>query len=405
MTMGLLAEEKRTGTIEVLLTMPLQGLRGDPRQVPRRARAARACCCCCTLPYPISVATLGKLDWGPVMRGLPRGAAAGRGDARDRRAGLELDREPADRVLHAPAMICFAFWIVGALPAVRAAGAGLGARVDLVRLPLREHAARRDRLARRHLLPLDDRLQPRAGVPVAREPALELKPWRCANKPASRVNPPLFLLVLGAHPGAAQRARRVRRERCAPTPPRPRLFSLSTGSKRLADEPRGSAWRSARTSARTCRRRTTRSSRYVRDLLAEYRDASSGKITLRVHRSPRPTKRSRRPSATASTRVQDQKLEADSFSVQEGYRGISFQYLGDTKAIARVDTTEGLEYEITQIDQAADRREDRDRRARRPRGRRPWRKGLTVAQAVPADLRAEGGQGRPGDPDGRSRRC
>ena len=46
MTMGLLAEEKRTGTIEVLLTMPLQRHAGHPRQVPGRARPVRRCCCC-----------------------------------------------------------------------------------------------------------------------------------------------------------------------------------------------------------------------------------------------------------------------------------------------------------------------------------------------------------------------
>jgi ABC-type uncharacterized transport system involved in gliding motility auxiliary subunit len=47
--------------------------------------------------------------------------------------------------------------------------------------------------------------------------------------------------------------------------------------------------------------------------------------------------------------VQDQKLEQDSFSVHEGFRGVAFRYLGDTRAIAQVDDTDGLEYEITQI--------------------------------------------------------
>jgi ABC-type uncharacterized transport system involved in gliding motility auxiliary subunit len=34
--------------------------------------------------------------------------------------------------------------------------------------------------------------------------------------------------------------------------------------------------------------------------------------------------------------------------VHEGYRGISFHYLGDTKSIKHIDSTDGLEYEITQ---------------------------------------------------------
>ena len=41
-------------------------------------------------------------------------------------------------------------------------------------------------------------------------------------------------------------------------------------------------------------------------------------------------------------------LFRSSFTVHEGFRGISFHYLGDTKAIGRVDTLEGLEYEVTQ---------------------------------------------------------
>ena len=47
--------------------------------------------------------------------------------------------------------------------------------------------------------------------------------------------------------------------------------------------------------------------------------------------------------------MQDQKLEADSFSVHEGYRGVAFHYMGDVKALKHVDTTEGLEYEVTQL--------------------------------------------------------
>jgi len=88
--------------------------------------------------------------------------------------------------------------------------------------------------------------------------------------------------------------------------------------------------------------------RYVRDLLAEYRDASNGKISLRVVH-PQTDEDKQAAERDNVVRVQDQKLESDSFSVQEGYRGLAFHYLGDTRAIPHVDDTDGLEYQITQI--------------------------------------------------------
>lgn len=68
MTMGLLAEEKRTGTIEVLLTMPLR----DAEVVVGKflgALGLLVVLVALTLPYPISVAMLGRLDLGPVATG------------------------------------------------------------------------------------------------------------------------------------------------------------------------------------------------------------------------------------------------------------------------------------------------------------------------------------------------
>jgi ABC-type uncharacterized transport system involved in gliding motility auxiliary subunit len=125
-----------------------------------------------------------------------------------------------------------------------------------------------------------------------------------------------------------------------------KVFSLSQGSKRLAssldDQMEIRAYFSAELPPPF-----NAMGRYVRDLLAEYRDASGGKIVLRVI-SPKTDEEKQAAERDGVTRVADQKLESDSFSVQEGYRGISFHYLGETKALARVDTTEGLEYSITQ---------------------------------------------------------
>lgn len=68
LTMGLIAEEKRTGTIELLLTMPVtdrQVLLGKYLGV----LAFFSVLIALTFPYAITVATLGPLDWGPVFSG------------------------------------------------------------------------------------------------------------------------------------------------------------------------------------------------------------------------------------------------------------------------------------------------------------------------------------------------
>ena len=68
LTMGLLAEEKRTGTIELLITMPVteaEVILGKFLGV----LGLFGVLLLLTLPYPISVASLGNLDWGPVISG------------------------------------------------------------------------------------------------------------------------------------------------------------------------------------------------------------------------------------------------------------------------------------------------------------------------------------------------
>lgn len=68
LTMGLIAEEKRSGTIELLLTMPVtdrEVLLGKYLGV----LAFFGVLIALTFPYAITVATLGPLDWGPVFTG------------------------------------------------------------------------------------------------------------------------------------------------------------------------------------------------------------------------------------------------------------------------------------------------------------------------------------------------
>jgi ABC-type uncharacterized transport system involved in gliding motility auxiliary subunit len=125
------------------------------------------------------------------------------------------------------------------------------------------------------------------------------------------------------------------------------LFSLSSGSKRLASTLKDRMEIVAYFSPDLPPPHNA-TERYVRDLLLEYKDSSKGKIALRfVH----PEKDEDKQAAERDnvSRVQDQKLESDSFSVHEGYRGLAFHYLGDTRSIAQIDDTDGLEYEITQI--------------------------------------------------------
>src|SRR5689334_4808787 len=111
MTMGLLAEEKRTGTIELLLTMPLK----DTEVVIGKFLGAFGLLCVLlllTLPYPISASTLGKLDWGPVITSylavlLEGGAMLA--------IGLLASSWTENQLIafFSGGMLCFAFWIVG----------------------------------------------------------------------------------------------------------------------------------------------------------------------------------------------------------------------------------------------------------------------------------------------------
>jgi ABC-2 type transport system permease protein len=68
MSMGLIAEERRSGTLELLITMPVR----EAEVILGKYLASLgllAVLLFCTLPYPFSVWTLGNLDWGPVITG------------------------------------------------------------------------------------------------------------------------------------------------------------------------------------------------------------------------------------------------------------------------------------------------------------------------------------------------
>lgn len=109
-TMGLLAEEKRTGTMEVLLTMPLR----DTEVIVGKFLGAVGLLLvlmALTLPYPMSVHALGRLDWGPVWTGyfavFLQGAAM-------IAIGVLCSSYTDNQLIafFSAGMISFAFWIV-----------------------------------------------------------------------------------------------------------------------------------------------------------------------------------------------------------------------------------------------------------------------------------------------------
>jgi ABC-2 type transport system permease protein len=67
-TMGLIAEERRSGTLELLITLPVR----DWEVILGKYLAALSLLVTIlllTLPYPFSVSSLGNLDWGTVWTG------------------------------------------------------------------------------------------------------------------------------------------------------------------------------------------------------------------------------------------------------------------------------------------------------------------------------------------------
>lgn len=66
--MGTIAEEKRTGTMEILITMPVR----DAEVVIGKflgALSLYAVLVALTIPQVLTVSSLGDLDWGPVLTG------------------------------------------------------------------------------------------------------------------------------------------------------------------------------------------------------------------------------------------------------------------------------------------------------------------------------------------------
>ncbi|HEX5660893.1 MAG TPA: Gldg family protein [Polyangiales bacterium] len=126
-----------------------------------------------------------------------------------------------------------------------------------------------------------------------------------------------------------------------------KLFSLSDGSKRavqqLDDQLEITAY-----FTKDLPPPFNATERYVRDILDEYQAASKGKLKIRFINPEDDDTRQEAESAGVQ-KVAHQKIENDAVSVVEGYRGITFSYLGETKALGAIQGTEGLEYDITEM--------------------------------------------------------
>jgi gliding-associated putative ABC transporter substrate-binding component GldG len=126
-----------------------------------------------------------------------------------------------------------------------------------------------------------------------------------------------------------------------------KLFSLSEGSKRavqkLDDQLEITAY-----FTKDLPPPFNATERYVRDILDEYQAAAKGKLKV-TFVNPEDDDTRQEAEAAGVQKVAHQKIDNDAVSVVEGYRGITFSYLGETKALGAIQGTEGLEYDITEM--------------------------------------------------------
>ncbi|MCB9666773.1 MAG: ABC transporter permease subunit [Myxococcales bacterium] len=110
MTMGSLAEERGRGTLELLITMPIR----DWQVIVGKFFAAFslfAIMLAVTFVYPLSVSTLGNLDWGPVFTGYLALALQG---AAMLSIGLLASSWTENQLIafFIGIALCFAFWFI-----------------------------------------------------------------------------------------------------------------------------------------------------------------------------------------------------------------------------------------------------------------------------------------------------
>jgi gliding-associated putative ABC transporter substrate-binding component GldG len=90
-------------------------------------------------------------------------------------------------------------------------------------------------------------------------------------------------------------------------------------------------------------------SRYVRDLLDEYRTYSNGKLRFEAY-DPGADKKIEDEAAQCKVgKMQIQVLRSQKFEVGTYYLGLCFQYAGKDEAIPEIGQAEGLEYQVSSL--------------------------------------------------------
>ncbi len=125
-----------------------------------------------------------------------------------------------------------------------------------------------------------------------------------------------------------------------------KLFSLSEGSERLVSK-LDDKMEIVAYFSKNLPPPFNSTERYTRDVLEEYEVASNGNIRVRFV-NPDTDELREQADQDGVRKVSHQKIENDSVSVVEGYRGLVIKHLGDNKAIPVIQDTSGLEYTITQ---------------------------------------------------------
>ncbi len=93
----------------------------------------------------------------------------------------------------------------------------------------------------------------------------------------------------------------------------------------------------------------TNVSRYVRDLLDDYRTYSKGKLRFEAFDPDSDKKIEEEANACKVEKLQIQVLRSQKFEVGTYYLGLCFQYQGKTEAIPEIGQIEGLEYQVSSL--------------------------------------------------------
>jgi gliding-associated putative ABC transporter substrate-binding component GldG len=90
-------------------------------------------------------------------------------------------------------------------------------------------------------------------------------------------------------------------------------------------------------------------SRYVRDLMDEYRSASKGKIHFEAFDPSADKKYEDEANSCKVAKLQIQVMRQQKFEVSQQYLGLCLQYNGQNEAIPQITQAEGLEYMTTSL--------------------------------------------------------